>query len=239
MVELQFPELANLERERTPSEWEAGLRQLRTHFERLEALEKGNPNYPRKPLTGTAPSDPADRSPELPAAKKFLVDRLQIPAAKVDAMPAAQILMLHISGVNEEMQDEMYRGAYLPLEQATPLLLAADKRLKSLTYAEATRMPIYFVAAIPKVVLAPNRLERRLAALRTIEAMRAYAAAHDGRLPSKLDDITEMPVPADPGTGQPFEYRQSNATATLIAPVLSLATPKTGLRYSLTMKSKD
>ena len=39
-------------------------------------------------------------------------------------------------------------------------------------------------------------IERRLAALRTIEAIRMFAASHDGKLPAALGDIKEVPVPA-------------------------------------------
>ena len=53
-----------------------------------------------------------------------------------------------------------------------------------------------------------------------VEALRMYAAAHDGTLPDKLDDVSEVPVPADPGTGLPFEYsrdeRHGDATVSLV-----------------------
>jgi hypothetical protein len=39
-----------------------------------------------------------------------------------------------------------------------------------------------------------------------VEAVRLHAAKHDGKLPATLADVTEVPVPADPATGQPFEY---------------------------------
>jgi hypothetical protein len=105
-------------------------------------------------------------------------------------------------------------------------------------------MPRLLLPAIHKVAVAFNRLERRITALRIIEAVRMYAAAHEGRLPDKLADITEAPVPKDPGTGQPFQYRRDNKAATLIAPPLKLRFPgraaagATGQRYRLTMTAK-
>jgi hypothetical protein len=51
--------------------------------------------------------------------------------------------------------------------------------------------------------------------LTTVEAIRSYAAANNGELPAQLSDITETPVPLNPATGEPFEYRVDNGTATL------------------------
>ncbi len=59
------------------------------------------------------------------------------------------------------------------------------------------------------------RAERAVAALTAVEAVRAYAAAHGGRLPDRLDDVTEVPVPANPITGKPFEYRVENGAGVL------------------------
>ncbi len=41
-----------------------------------------------------------------------------------------------------------------------------------------------------------------------MEAVRLYAAAHDGKLPASLDDVKDVPIPDDPVTGQPFGYRR-------------------------------
>jgi hypothetical protein len=54
--------------------------------------------------------------------------------------------------------------------------------------------------------------------LRVIEALRMYAADHDGALPAKLADIEEVPVPTNPATGKPFVYRLDGAKAILELP---------------------
>ncbi len=54
---------------------------------------------------------------------------------------------------------------------------------------------------------ARTRIDRQIAALRCVEAIRLYAAAHDGNLPPSLDEIKEVPVPFDPVNGKPFTYR--------------------------------
>ena len=48
--------------------------------------------------------------------------------------------------------------------------------------------------------------------MRHVEALRLYAAGHDGKLPAKLSDIS-VPLPVDPVTGKPFDYAVEGATA--------------------------
>jgi hypothetical protein len=48
-----------------------------------------------------------------------------------------------------------------------------------------------------------------------IEALRAFAAAHEGKLPSSLEEMVDTPAPTDPATGKAFEYSVSGTVATL------------------------
>jgi hypothetical protein len=59
------------------------------------------------------------------------------------------------------------------------------------------------------------RADRQVAALACVEAIRSYAAGHDGALPTKLADIEETPAPDNPATGRAFEYRVENGAAVL------------------------
>jgi hypothetical protein len=74
-----------------------------------------------------------------------------------------------------------------------------------------------FADLLPHVVKVrrwQGRLEQRIALLRHVEALRLYAAEHDGKLAPKLSDIP-VPLPADPFTGKPFAYEVEAATAHL------------------------
>jgi hypothetical protein len=86
--------------------------------------------------------------------------------------------------------------------------------------AEREVLPIapLLLPAMRAVRTAQLRLERDLAALRLIEALRMYAAEHAGSLPAALDEITEVPVPTNPATGKPFQYRLDGQTAILDLP---------------------
>jgi hypothetical protein len=77
------------------------------------------------------------------------------------------------------------------------------------------------------------RIERYIALLRTIEALRDYAARHDGQPPERLEQVTDLPVPVDPITGWPFDYRADGQTAVLNAPAPAGMSLRSGWRYEL------
>ena len=87
-----------------------------------------------------------------------------------------------------------------------------------------------------RVHLLMKRLDRHLAALQCIEAMRLYAAAHDSKFPDRLNDITNVIVPVDPATNKPFVYSRTGSGAVLEMQVLKGASDKTVTRYELTLK---
>ena len=84
---------------------------------------------------------------------------------------------------------------------------------------------------------AQYRVERDVAALRVIEALRMYAASHAGRLPASLDQIIAVPVPLNPATGQPFAYRLDGQTAILELPE-SEGFPSYGRRFEIEVASQ-
>ena len=61
---------------------------------------------------------------------------------------------------------------------------------------------------------ATARAEQRIALLRTIEAIRHYAAAHE-RLPANSAEITEVPLPIDPFTGELFQVQMEDGQLVL------------------------
>jgi hypothetical protein len=237
ILEMQFPELADLDRPRTAEQWDGLLRRVRTEMRDLAGLAgEGNtrklpPWFPKS----CDPAVPAARSPELPAARAFLVRSKHLTAAQVEALPPAQVLLQAMIGTYREERDAWYVATYLPYSQARPLLTANAKRLKEATATEAN-LPARLLSGVDRVMDRQAALERDLAALRVIEALRLHAAAHDGKLPARLADVTEVPVPDDPGTGRPFDYHLEGATATLISQVPDDPFPKNGIRYRVTIR---
>src|SRR5262249_23663796 len=93
------------------------------------------------------------------------------------------------------------------------------------------------VPALKKVRHAQGRLEQRFALLRCVEALRMYAAEHEGKLPEKLSDVP-VPVPPDPFTGKPFRYQLDGGTAHLrgTPPRGSENAPGFNMHYEITIR---
>jgi hypothetical protein len=92
--------------------------------------------------------------------------------------------------------------------------------------------------AVGIALSAQTRMERDFAALQTLEAIRAHLA-ETGNLPEKLSDITVLPLPVNPTTNEPFEYRLADGKATLeVPPVRKGMSPQHGKRYDLTAAMK-
>jgi hypothetical protein len=238
ILEMQMPELADLDRTRTAEQWDGVLRRVRTELRDLAGLAgEGNtrklpPWFPKS----CDPAVPAASSPDLPAARAFLVRSKRLSAAQVEALPPAQVLLLALVGTYREERDAWYVATYLPYAQARPLLTANARRLKEATTTELNLLARALLSGVDRVMARQSALERDLAALRVIEALRLHAAAHDGKLPARLADVTEVPVPDDPGTGRPFDYHLEGATATLISQVPDDPFPKNGIRYRVTIR---
>jgi hypothetical protein len=79
---------------------------------------------------------------------------------------------------------------------------------------DAHRLFADILPDIIKLRRTQGQLERQIAVLRHVEALRQYAADHDGQLPARLSDLT-VPLPPDPVTGKPFEYVVDQTTAHL------------------------
>jgi hypothetical protein len=237
MLEMIYPELEDLDRERTAAQWDGLLRRVRTGIRNL--FLTGNPlQLPEWFPKQCDPDKPAAESPDLPAARKAVAHARNLSAEKVAAMPPAQVLILYLVDTLHEYRDELYRVSYLPYPQARPWLEAARKHLRHRPTSEGQLLPYGLLPALEAVIWAQARIERNLAALRVVEALRIYAAAHDGKLPDKLAEITEVPVPEDPGTGRPFEYRREGDTATVLSQVPGEPQSHTGIRYLVTIRKK-
>jgi len=84
--------------------------------------------------------------------------------------------------------------------------------------------------------LVARKLDRHVAALQVIEALRLYAAAHEGKLPNRLSDFTTFDIPDDPVTETPFVYSGSDKHAVLEAPAPKGGREKDAMRYEISVK---
>jgi len=86
-----------------------------------------------------------------------------------------------------------------------------------------------------RVHLLMSRLDRHVAALQCIEALRLYAGTHNGKFPNELSDVTEFSIPDDPVQKKPFAYSRSGSKAVLEAPAPKGADAKEAMRYELNL----
>jgi hypothetical protein len=235
-IDKQFPELVDLDRERTAEQWDNILRHMRTELRQLDLDEQGKLRHPEWYPKDCAPEDPAAKSPDLATAREYVARTKGLAADQVEKMPPAQVLLSYVAGTSHEDRDDWHKATYLPYAQARPVLDAAAKRLRDAPVTEGHVPARMLLSALDRVVSRQNLLERNIAALRVIEALRLHAAGHDGKLPDKLSDVTEVPIPHDPGTGQPFDYQLDGDTAILVSQLVGDPLPNSGLRYRVTIR---
>ncbi len=170
-----------------------------------------------------------------PEAKSALIAAGRKPA-EVEALPVLVVVTIHSLQQYRQLLDDLLKWHAFPYWQAAAGMWQAQKRLHDARINKEGYPFIQFLPATTKIFSARAVLERRLAALQCIEAVRLFAAGHDGRLPAALKDITEVPVPIDPMTGQQFGYRVEGDKAFLVGEGPSDLPPWDALRYELILK---
>jgi hypothetical protein len=170
-----------------------------------------------------------------PEARRALIAQGR-PEAEVDAMPVVQAATLYCYQEYRRSLDNTYKWMNLPYWQSHNRVDASYPR----TVEQKMKNPLLTIfqmvtPALNSARMAPIRLDRKLDALQCVEAIRLYAAAHEGKLPASLDAIVEAPVPIDLMTGKPFEYKLDGDQATLSAPIPPGAPnhPSFAIRYVL------
>ncbi|MGH7222846.1 MAG: hypothetical protein ACRELF_06445, partial [Gemmataceae bacterium] len=141
--------------------------------------------------------------------RAFLSRLLEMSSVKdrIEKYPPMQVILL-----DEKREYEVRR------DEGMKLLALAPWRIDALSREERQRGGVgLFVDFLPHVIEARRaqaRLEQRLALLRHVEALRLYAAGHNGKLPETLSAIV-VPLPTDPFSGKPFAYKLEGTTAQL------------------------
>jgi hypothetical protein len=208
----QFPQLRDLESPvQSPEYWRHQLDTMSQVFE--EQLVNSNEDLPRfrmmmalRLLRGYA------------LAKRALVAGGMSPE-KVEKLPVGRVLLLDTAQKFAVCRDESLKWAGVPYSTAAESLKKVGKMWDDAGEGWGAPLPVMeFFPAYESAAATFVRVDRRIAVLRVIEALRLYGAAHSGRLPPQLEAITEVPIPVDPVTGKPFEYRLDGDMARLGGP---------------------
>ncbi len=178
------------------------------------------PDYLKSPLvlaTLVAMREPIARQSLLKTGKTEV---------QLNSMPAAQIVLLESVLEYRNLRDEWFVWFNAPYSEARQGLEKLNDNLRNIRKdGTGNLFTVGLSQSLPaseQLHFAAVRTERNIAVLRTIEALCLHAAANGGRFPAKLADIVLVPVPGDPETGKPFEYKLTDDGKAL----LSYAAPK-------------
>jgi hypothetical protein len=164
-------------------------------------------------------------------AKRGLMARDQYTAEQVEAMPQFQAVALYAYLEYRDSLDEMLKWIHAPnglrhpgfqkaAEKHSQALARLDRQLFRGGLGAVLRLADGIGASYRKVYAVVDRTDRRFSALMCVEALRLYAA-QNGKWPASLADVTDVPLPDDPATGKPFEYRVQDNKAVVSAPPLT------------------
>lgn len=204
-----FPFLKDAETaERTPEQWQKLIVQTMRDLNSLSNEPSQRLTDAQLQLAATAMMMAA-----YPEAKKQLIDS-GMEREKVEAMPVAQVVAIQASRNYRYTYQEVFKWSLLPFPDGQHRMQQSLEKLKKdgllhrpFDTREILPIATSLMPAVENVQLSVARMERRRAALETIEAIRMHAA-RTGELPAALDQLSVVPAPANPFTGRPFDYRR-------------------------------
>jgi hypothetical protein len=174
-----------------------------------------------------------------PQARAFFAKK-GLAKEAVDPLPAAQLALMYLMAQSDLRAAEFSCVQNLPYWQARPILKKWRDERKDGANLEKLPEPLAFHEPGLESISVKFRysLEREIALLRHVEALRLYAAQHPGQWPDSLADLRELPLPVDPFTGKGFTYRRDGKTAIVEAPRPPGMpyTPANWVRYELTLR---
>lgn len=141
------------------------------------------------------------------AARRRLVE-YGFPEERLLRFPAEQVVLLDQRRDVEIRFDDLMKTYAMPIWELDLRDDPNKPKNPQTLFADA------LVPGLKNVRTAQGRVDQRIALLRHIEALRLYAAGHDGKVPAKLTDIG-VPLPVDPITGKPVRYEVIGETAHL------------------------
>ncbi|MCP5518568.1 MAG: hypothetical protein H7A45_15060 [Verrucomicrobiales bacterium] len=159
-------------------------------------------------------------------------------AEEVQQMSVARVLTTYIGESYAILRDDLFKWFALPYQQARRGIEQADADLQKAIVNDpvGSIIPRLVLPSLNRVLDRFVDLDRRLAALRCVEAIRAHAVGLEGELPTSLAELRPLPAPLDPVTGAPFGYRIEAATAHLESPKAPDGERPGALEYLITLR---
>jgi hypothetical protein len=206
LAERMVPELVQADQTRSDADWSALLVRMHARMARLSRLLGFKP----EDAWGVVPESlDAFKTAMLPKARDYLKEH------HLEATSDDHAIVLAMVTGYQELYHEFFKHAYLPYPQGVPVGRVTEERVVASKKGPAALFGS-ILPAVHSVQMSEVMLDRKVAALRVVAALRLYAAAHKGQLPESLDEVKDVPIPIDPMTGKPFEYRREADGAVLI-----------------------
>jgi hypothetical protein len=124
---------------------------------------------------------------------------------QVASMSANEIVLRYFVAQYDEVCTDVLKWLSLPPWLAEDRLVKTDRLLREILNANHNLFLRGLFPAVLRVFQSCLRTDRQIATFRCVEALRLYSAEHGGKVPVKLADVTDVPLPIDPGTGKGFD----------------------------------
>jgi hypothetical protein len=232
---LRDPESANY----TPQQWREVFSQA---MQRMTRLTSGSSNQGVGFQEQLAASGLIMKA--YPDAKRALLQSGMDPQ-KVEAMPVGQVVAIQSARAYRKIYQEQMKWMLMPYWQVERQMEASRRKMREESFfggkgasREVWPVASLLMPATSAATLAAVRVQRDIAALQAIEAIRIYTAKTGGKLPTTLSQLEQIPAPIDPVTGKHFVYELSGQEAAII-----LHPPQGkrmhGARYELKLKGGE
>ena len=217
VIFLEFPQLRNIENEKlTP---EQALEIITYIINKMRSLS--NDEIYDKPLMEVLPAGWVMMY--YLDSKKYLAEK-GFSQERIESMPAVQAVLIYQKQQYMKFADNMYKWLEIPYNKSQPFIMEVEEKFSNFSN-QGIKSNLFsnLLPALFRIAFLQARIERNVEMLRTIEAIRMFAANHSSQLPEKLSDISSVMIPSDPVTGKEFIYQRTDLrNARLEAP----ATPQ-------------
>ncbi|NLF32857.1 MAG: hypothetical protein GX591_18470 [Planctomycetes bacterium] len=217
--------------EMTPDEWAATAGALRQELgELLDVMENVSS---RGAPSGENLAPMALALKYYSPAKAWLVREGYAPEA-IERMPVLYVTLRYLVGDFLYWSGETQKWFHVPFWQGYPRIQRADEAfMDAVRDGDVGILTRVFMPYMGKAYAIMAEMDRHIAALECIEALRMQAAADGGTWPRSLEAVVVVPLPINPMTGRPFEFRRGDDGAVLVAAALEGMEGRFWTRYDL------
>lgn len=216
----KFPLIRDAETSHSPEEWQKRLSEIATFIKTLKGTDQNSEG-----ATNSEDNFLGSLSKEYSRAMAELVE-FGYDQKRVDSMPITQVFALHESKLIRFKCDNLLKLISLPFPEAISRIHAAgpqpirDEPKSDRPSDRKEVIPLFHLLcpAVGSTLTAAVRLDRCFVRAQLIEALRQYAAQHEGQFPSSLGDIQDIRLPVDPITGKQVIYKLEGETAVMEFP---------------------